>query len=558
MLHKRLLRQIKRSLKTKDIEGELSQLLSLLESKKISPENPNLITGFTDLFRFVGLAYDQDKDLLEVANRSVRFSSEELFEASLNLKKYNSLIQSMLNSLSDGFIIFDLEARSTEIVSSQAKLYFGEETPTQSLFEILNLNDVLTEKYKNWFQFLVEEKLPFEEFCAYGPKEFKNKKDQYIRLSFAPIREEKTKKINSVVMIAKDVSEELKAKKEAEAAHDRAQMIIARYQDPQGFYGLIDQIEKCVGKLKGLTTLNKYEVISELHTLKASLGLFSINSIMEVVHGIETELKLDTDKNLSSSNLYKKLNLSYQEFKSKYGSELKLNKDKFLNTVNVSRTLLNNFEHRLQAQKGDSVLLREFQNIFKFREIKDIFEDLKLASQRQALRLGKNIRFNIDVKEEIYLDPEPVQEFFALFVHSINNAIDHGIEAPEEREALGKKNIGEVTFQALREENKLQVSISDDGRGIDLDFIRAQLENNGLCCEKLSDEAVLESIFNKNFSLKSEASLISGRGLGLSALKNYMQEIDGEISVKTQVGRGTRFSFSFDLEATQKPELKVA
>lgn len=136
-------------------------------------------------------------------------------------------------------------------------------------------------------------------------------------------------------------------------------------------------------------------------------------------------------------------------------------------------------------------------------------------------------------------------------VHVFRNAMVHGIESPEERVEMGKPERGVLTCCILRQQGHLVLEISDDGRGMDLDLLRQYgLERGGLDQSELAelpDEAVLQLIFNDDFSTTKEVDDYSGRGVGLAAVCDQVERLGGTIKVLSRKGRGSSFKFTLPL-----------
>src|SRR5690606_4144023 len=127
----------------------------------------------------------------------------------------------------------------------------------------------------------------------------------------------------------------------------------------------------------------------------------------------------------------------------------------------------------------------------------------------------------------------------------LRNSIDHGIEMPEERLTKGKPEEGTILLKAYHSGNHVFIEISDDGGGINIEKVLNKAIKNGLVDEKtaknLSNEEIIEFIFSPGFSTSEQVSDLSGRGVGLDAVKNKIEQLGGTISVKTEKGQGSRF-----------------
>ncbi|MBS7543470.1 hybrid sensor histidine kinase/response regulator [Ancylobacter oerskovii] len=164
--------------------------------------------------------------------------------------------------------------------------------------------------------------------------------------------------------------------------------------------------------------------------------------------------------------------------------------------------------------------------------------------------LGKQARLAI-VGGSSGIDRDILDQLDAPLGHLLRNAIDHGLETPEERRAAGKPEEGLVRLEARHAAGLLQIIVADDGRGIDLDGLRRAVVARQLiaaeAADRLSEEELLEFLFLPGFSMKAAVSDVSGRGVGLDAVQNTVKEVRGRVSVATRPGEGTRFLLELPL-----------
>ena len=153
--------------------------------------------------------------------------------------------------------------------------------------------------------------------------------------------------------------------------------------------------------------------------------------------------------------------------------------------------------------------------------------------------LGKQVRFEI-TGEETELDKGMVERIADPLTHLVRNAVDHGIETPEERLAVGKPAEGSLRLSAYHQGGNVIVELSDDGRGLNTDRIRAKGIERGLITaeEELSPEQVHALIFRPGFSTSETVSDTSGRGVGMDVVKKSVDELKGTVTVQTERGRG--------------------
>ena len=167
-----------------------------------------------------------------------------------------------------------------------------------------------------------------------------------------------------------------------------------------------------------------------------------------------------------------------------------------------------------------------------------------------ASELGKKIHLVIEGKEN-EIDKNVIESLSGVFLHMIRNAVDHGIESPGERQAAGKDETGTLSIVCSRESGNMKIVISDDGGGIDLERIREKAVREGYVAEAaaaaLSKEDLTNFIFQSGFSTRGTADSVSGRGVGMDAVRKNVEELKGSIIVDSTFGKGAVFTIMVPL-----------
>lgn len=194
-----------------------------------------------------------------------------------------------------------------------------------------------------------------------------------------------------------------------------------------------------------------------------------------------------------------------------------------------------------------SLLVSELQEgVMKARmlPIEQLYNRFPRMVRDLADALGKQVELVL-LGKDTELDRTLIEEIGDPLIHLLRNAVDHGIETPEQRVLSGKKERGTITLLATHQDNHVVISIRDDGAGIDADKLRASAVNKGLLSEseahRLSDDEALNLIFKPGFSTASEVSDISGRGVGMDIVRNDIERMSGTIDIETTKGQGTVF-----------------
>ena len=156
-----------------------------------------------------------------------------------------------------------------------------------------------------------------------------------------------------------------------------------------------------------------------------------------------------------------------------------------------------------------------------------------------ARQLGIQVRFEI-IGEHTGVDRDILEKLEAPLNHLIRNALDHAVERPDERRAAGKDPQAAITLEARHVAGMLQVRVSDDGRGIDPERVRAKVIDRGLApaamAKKMTADELFEFLFLPGFSTKSEVTSLSGRGVGLDVVQSMVQSVGGSLRLNSQLG----------------------
>jgi two-component system, chemotaxis family, sensor kinase CheA len=176
--------------------------------------------------------------------------------------------------------------------------------------------------------------------------------------------------------------------------------------------------------------------------------------------------------------------------------------------------------------------------------VEKVFKKFPRIVRSMARDLGKEVDLHI-FGEETELDRSVVDEIGDPLIHLIRNAMDHGLEMPEQRLAAGKPRVGNLVLSAVHEGNQIIISIKDDGNGIDTDRVGRKALEKGLVTEEqlaaMSQREMFDLIFLPGFSTKDKANDLSGRGVGMDVVKTNIKKLNGLIEIKSEKGQGSEF-----------------
>ena len=246
--------------------------------------------------------------------------------------------------------------------------------------------------------------------------------------------------------------------------------------------------------------------------------------------------------------------------------------DEIMNMVG-ELVLVRNRLVRLGLSSGDEELNKAVGNLdvvtadlqmsvmkTRMQPIKKVFGRFPRVVRDLARNLRKEINLEL-VGEETDLDKNLVEALADPLVHLVRNSVDHGVEMPDEREAAGKPRTGKVILAAEQEGDHILLTITDDGRGMDPEVLRAKAVEKGMMdkdvADRLSISECFDLILQPGFSTKTEISDVSGRGVGMDVVKTKIAQLNGTISIESTKGKGTRIAIKVPLTLAIMPTLMV-
>jgi len=296
---------------------------------------------------------------------------------------------------------------------------------------------------------------------------------------------------------------------------------------------MIDKI--CSGNLAATSP----ELKRTLHTLKGNTALMGLGLVAKLCHSLEDHIENTGEL---SPQLLQQLEQRWKVIRSHISSLAGEDGQRVVEIpADQYSLMLAEF-----AQSADHALMHQLMK-WQLDPVARYFERLAEQSRALAVRLGKG---DIQVQTDaggLRVDGERWRPLFAELVHVVRNAIDHGLESPEERQASGKPIRGTLTLKACMNNGRLVFEIKDDGRGIAWDAIRERAAAYGL--PHATHQDLVNALCHDGLSTKSSATQESGRGVGLPALKNRARSMQGLVDVHSNKGQGTTVTITFPLAA---------
>jgi two-component system chemotaxis sensor kinase CheA len=222
-------------------------------------------------------------------------------------------------------------------------------------------------------------------------------------------------------------------------------------------------------------------------------------------------------------------------------------------------TLMATLTETLERASRYSAELQRATLATRMQPVGRLFQKFPRLVRELAKDLGKEVELTIE-GAETEVDRVVVDSLYDPLVHMLRNALDHGVEGPEDRVAAGKPAKAFILLKAWQEANSVMIVLQDDGRGMNPASLRKKAIEKGLIGEHqaASDDEAYQLVFLPGFSTKEVASSVSGRGVGMDVVKTAVEKNRGAIRIDSNLGTGTKFSIRLPIELSIVPTMLVS
>jgi two-component system chemotaxis sensor kinase CheA len=571
-------------------------------------EYPQVPVGRMTLSADIG-----DIDCYFILNMTNLGIGEKLQQALADIKDKNLALQavqanvkSMLEVFPAGLVAIDQGGKILPGHSKKTNETVGidENIPVDNMLltEILGLDPEKDQNrvkdFMNWIDlaFLKFEELDFKIIESVQPfAEFTNRYGKVLHIKCIPMIAQDSKKLDRILVVIEDVS--YQRKMEAEMKHISrqhemnlellSQVINLEPDEVAEFvYDSSELVERAETILKSANRDREFinTLYRTIHTLKGTSGQYQFKQLQEMAHTIESELSPyretgeinahaveQIEKEITELDTYiSKL----QEIQKKLGGVNETMKGKAernvpsmlvpLNELNKVIYMATELYLAVKALKKEDIIISGVERLaletMRLRQIDLSFFQPALNAfiQRIAQKLGKKVL--LQIKDGQCIDIITSRKLHESFIHLINNAIDHGIELPEERRQSGKAEMGVITICANCNETSCNVVFSDDGRGINVDAIKEKLIDkfgkSAADVDAMTEQELYMAMLLPGFSTKNKVTEISGRGVGLDAVGAMVKDLGGYLKISSTLNKGTQFTLSIPLEKSY-PDLQT-
>lgn len=440
----------------------------------------------------------------------------------------------LLDNSGQGFVTLDTDGVVIGAISATAKQWLPSLHPGVRFADVVGEIDAsVGATFDLCWEALIDDILPLELNLAQMPSRL-HIGDCTYSVAYRPLIKDDT--VERAVIIITDITAKL-AQDRAEANEQELLEVFRQILSSRdGVAEFLDECGPLVGNLAANDT-DLPDLMRALHTLKGNSALVGLRQFANQCHRLESDLA----EGGRHPNATERAALAeaWDDIVERIRPLLRNE-----NAITLDADVYQGFLQRLAASEPHDSLVREAR-LWSFEALDDRFRRLGDHAIALCERLGKGeLRVRIDTGG-LRLEADDFGPFWSSLTHVIRNAVDHGIETPEERRAAGKSETPVLSLRAHDDQHALVIEIADDGRGVRWDKVRDRALSLAGCPHD-HQEALEAALFMDGVSSAADnVTAISGRGVGLAAVKHACEALGGQIAVVSEDGKGTQFQFRF-------------
>lgn len=499
--------------------------------------------------------------VLAVIFIALYYWNRKLSKLNRTIAQSNTKIAALLDNAGQGFLSFDKEFKVDSQYSKECIKLLGESIAHKDISELLFTKKSEREFFKKTLTLLKEEQNPI-------------RKNSYLSLLPATILlrkkavkiEYKVLEDDQVMLVLTNITAEKKLEKKVKKEQEILKMTVAIVSENHIFYETIKDYKEFLNTLTKQIDPNKTpkenleHLYRMIHTFKGNFAQLFMQDMVAFIHNVESALSAlvfqkdltneEINRLFDSFDFHERFNLMLKTIEDILGTEFVYSHNFLkieLSSIETLQQKIAKAMHRHKSSTPECKDILVHMQTLSQQKLYDLLKPYTSFTLNLAQRLGKEIyEFDIQGDKNVGV-PKEFKGFLKSLIHLFRNCVDHGIEAPEERLLKAKDEKGFIACEFEQTDDILQIRVIDDGAGIDTKALEAKLHQRGVDTSTMDQKELIDSIFMQNLSTKESISDISGRGVGMSALKGELDKLGGSIEIQTQKDEGTTFIFSLPL-----------
>lgn len=462
------------------------------------------------------------------------------------LQRRNQEMRVVLDNVDQGLVTIETSGKLSSERSAAFDRWFGQPEPDTSFMSHLAQGDNTLEGILRigWEQ-VAEDFLPLDVALDQLPKRVRIG-ERLFELGFRPILA--NGKIDGALLVVSDVTEEVqRALREAEQREFIA--VFERVmKDRAGFLEFFEETGRLVSEVTDDEPPDVKLMMRLVHTIKGNCLLYGVESVGAVAHELESKLAEGT---AAEPEELERLAQSWASFSERVRTLTGSSGE------DVVELALHEYAALLRATRDKAPHTQIQTMLSTLRGERALVRLRRLGNQAKSLaqRLGKG---DIDVSLEdggVRLPPAAWGPFWSSMVHVIRNAVDHGIEPADRRAAAKKNSKAKLMLRSRVERDHLILEVGDDGKGVDWERVKAKARERGLPHDTQRD--LVNALFSDGLSTRDQVDTTSGRGVGMSAVREACHDLGGEVDVWSEPGQGTIIRIDLPLPKPPRESLRA-
>lgn len=432
----------------------------------------------------------------------------------------------VLDAVDQGLLTLDRDGKVTGEISGVVREWFGEVEGGMSFASLVGrLSPSVAADFEMAWMQVVDDVLPLVVALDVMPSRIETATRTLV-VSYRPVGSEGS--WTRMLVVVSDVTAALERERTEEARRELAAVMVRMVRDRSGFAAFYAETRETVSALEQGRVGDTTAELRRLHTLKGNASLSGLSTVARIAHEIEGRLREGRGGDHPYAPLVARWNAIEEELAP-------------LVPTADGGIAISEEEHAwlVEELRRAGVPPRLYATVaaWKREAVGTVLERLADQGRSLATRLDKD-GVGIEIEHDpVRVDGPRYRALFAALVHAVRNAIDHGVESRVAREAAGKPSIARVRLAARQVASGLEIVVSDDGAGIDWDVVRDRAKALGLPATTASD--LNAAIFHDGLTTRDDVGEISGRGVGLPALRGAALSLGGEVTIESRRGEGT-------------------
>lgn len=549
------------------IANEIGGYLAFVEMQSRrwdTEEEMEEFSSLSNLLLFIisgALDRKRSQEQLAIAQENTQKKNEQIALLFTELQQNMAVVTSLLNNTGQGILSFGPELCISSQCSSECRRIFKSDIVGKNIIKLLFDDDPEKEVYGEVFQEVFgSHDLGRQSILLELLPERITVAESIFVAKYKIISDSIDSTKKQVMIIMTDITAQIALEGQIEQEREVQNVIVRVIEQYDSFMEIMEDFKRFLKELEAIPVMAltaelkwKKDLYRQVHTFKGSFSMFGLQNLTRCLHELEEYIRMeDHVERLKNELTGKRLHVLWQAYSQEWNKLIEILGRKFFerrNCVQVESKGIMALEKRLLSShvaEEMPEILAELKR-WRYKKLSELISQYKNYVVELGLRMDKKIHPLGISGVDVLVDPVQYKEFVYNLIHIFRNMADHGIETPEERVGRGKDEYGQIKCEIMLDHGALYLEIKDDGRGIDVEKVRLKAMERGILStvdgNSIEESAIMQLIFSAGFSTQEAVTEISGRGIGLIAIKKAIEKMGGQVRVRSQSGYGTTFRF---------------